>query len=55
MMASNGVFGLIHVLLDFSGAHKVLMHGKFVLYVHINHSLSPYIRKGKKCVEVKKQ
>lgn len=53
-MASNGVFGLIHVLLDFSGAHKVLMlfivleSGKFYS-IYINNSLSPYIQKEKRC------
>lgn len=60
MMASNVVFGLIHVLLDFSGALKVLtlfivrewkilvFNRGFTLIISI-HS------KGKKSVELKKR
>lgn len=51
MMASNEVFGLIHVLLDFSGARKVLTlfivleSGKFMYFTEVLHSSSPYIQK----------
>lgn len=54
MMASNGVFGLIHVLLDFSGTHKVLTFfivlesGKFMYFTEVLPLIISIHSKGKK-------